>query len=927
MGNKTPEPKKPQVQRVRSEMKTNKTTKKKPSNEISPKKRSLKKSKNMNESVLNIKENSFLKKDFSTVSKDLKIKKGKKSQENLKYDEKIRKIDIKQYLADLNKVTRVDNLKKFKHEKFKPKCVWGLDERRLAAGSCSKNFRDFDIARKKFRNEKDRSKSAEKSRIELPKVSDEEKKCLKKKKIEAKKGKIIVNRSKDLHRDEAFKRGKEQNFKKSPKRVKSAKVSKKKIVKKVDTSYEEVQRNAWNDEDPFDSLKVVRSKTPDRIESSGFVYNNHGRENFFFGKEESEEKGVMHTDCNYKSEETVQPTSATLKLTEGKDSYSIIQPDDDFKELPSLDISKRKEEIKKKLNDLRVKVEKNVESHSIDEEHQHKSATKIQAHIRGWLTRQALSRYIQSLYKSESWVSFHEEDSLQSSSKSIETQKSLQILSKVSSNFDSSEVSSIVQLQRDPVQIDASLVLKTESHWRELQKEKLVHLKNKDFEDIQKIAKHFGSEDFLLPFFEKLIERRYANIDQIFDEHLEAVKGIVQFASEDKPKSILNSVDDVRGSRESIQEPPAEVDFEQLKFYSENEEASLRISEIDLASDKPGVSSRTVEEIRASVELDLKKVIFFKAENKNLPPRTCSEPGFPLFDSEALEICEVIVVHEVFLESLEFARRDLEVEEAINAANIILNEMIEEEVKNYQKEIKENHKLNTCQSTLHLTPLPLVEYLPLDDRFIENFIKSLLEFFYLQEFDLDRVLNVPNCYSCLELLTKMQESDIGVLIDKKPNKFPLIQNLYNDFCTWQNLTGLKLVHSRLLFDCTNEFLMKKSVKPQPFPWSDRKKTRLSQEILSHIGVLPALIFELKHLNKLRAGKVPIIEMINSRDSEGEIISQMREDHLSCILAVEVISQEPEWIDYEFEETQVKLDLSDMVLEELVEETIEILNAI
>jgi hypothetical protein len=43
-----------------------------------------------------------------------------------------------------------------------------------------------------------------------------------------------------------------------------------------------------------------------------------------------------------------------------------------------------------------------------------------------------------------------------------------------------------------------------------------------------------------------------------------------------------------------------------------------------------------------------------------------------------------------------------------------------------------------------------------------------------------------------------------------------------------------------------------------------------------------------------------------------------------MLSIEIISQESSWINYEFEETQVKLDLSDMTLEDLVEETIAIL---
>jgi len=44
-----------------------------------------------------------------------------------------------------------------------------------------------------------------------------------------------------------------------------------------------------------------------------------------------------------------------------------------------------------------------------------------------------------------------------------------------------------------------------------------------------------------------------------------------------------------------------------------------------------------------------------------------------------------------------------------------------------------------------------------------------------------------------------------------------------------------------------------------------------------------------------------------------------------MLASEVLETEHQWLTYEFEEAQVKIDLSDMILEHLVEETALFLN--
>lgn len=47
--------------------------------------------------------------------------------------------------------------------------------------------------------------------------------------------------------------------------------------------------------------------------------------------------------------------------------------------------------------------------------------------------------------------------------------------------------------------------------------------------------------------------------------------------------------------------------------------------------------------------------------------------------------------------------------------------------------------------------------------------------------------------------------------------------------------------------------------------------------------------------------------------------------MATLLAREMIENEPRWLNYEFEDAQVKIDIGDMILEQLVTETITILN--
>ena len=54
---------------------------------------------------------------------------------------------------------------------------------------------------------------------------------------------------------------------------------------------------------------------------------------------------------------------------------------------------------------------------------------------------------------------------------------------------------------------------------------------------------------------------------------------------------------------------------------------------------------------------------------------------------------------------------------------------------------------------------------------------------------------------------------------------------------------------------------------------------------------------------------------------------MREERLARILIQEADENEPLWVDYEYEETQTKLDVADLILDTLCQETAEILNKV
>ena len=75
---------------------------------------------------------------------------------------------------------------------------------------------------------------------------------------------------------------------------------------------------------------------------------------------------------------------------------------------------------------------------------------------------------------------------------------------------------------------------------------------------------------------------------------------------------------------------------------------------------------------------------------------------------------------------------------------------------------------------------------------------------------------------------------------------------------------------------------------------------------------------------MQAGTLPRREFVFNNLFDDELFAEIREKKLATLLAREMIENEPKWLNYEFEEAQVKIDIGDMILEQLVTETITIL---
>jgi hypothetical protein len=86
-------------------------------------------------------------------------------------------------------------------------------------------------------------------------------------------------------------------------------------------------------------------------------------------------------------------------------------------------------------------------------------------------------------------------------------------------------------------------------------------------------------------------------------------------------------------------------------------------------------------------------------------------------------------------------------------------------------------------------------------------------------------------------------------------------------------------------------------------------------------------FQLWHWSLMQVGTLPRKDFFMNGIFDEELFAEIREKKLATLLATEVLEGEHAWLNYEFEESQVKIDLGDMILEHLVSETIEIMDAV
>lgn len=141
------------------------------------------------------------------------------------------------------------------------------------------------------------------------------------------------------------------------------------------------------------------------------------------------------------------------------------------------------------------------------------------------------------------------------------------------------------------------------------------------------------------------------------------------------------------------------------------------------------------------------------------------------------------------------------------------------------------------------------------------------------------------------------------------------------------LSECQHIHNKVLFDCINDSLQQ--FRPHgkdgpPMSWSRQSRKLKPTEDFTLEEIFEITKHDLFRMAIMQAGTLPRKEFVFGGHFDDELFAEIREKKLATLLVREIVETEPQWLKWDFEEGQTKVDLADMILESLVTETIQFL---
>jgi hypothetical protein len=497
-------------------------------------------------------------------------------------------------------------------------------------------------------------------------------------------------------------------------------------------------------------------------------------------------------------------------------------------------------------------------------------------------------------------------------SDSLPTEKS-----KINSRNPSTEDQKNEIIQMAPIKKGQNLNLNELSH-RLLQEQQNLHLLEEESKEMLKIMtpesssvpSHFNSltlnnlscdlssEAEILRLFHEIIHKKYVNLDSVLEKNIRVLQEALadSLSSKSKTESL-----ELKKKLQRISTEESTDDLDQLlkDLIGTQDIKSIEVEILQgFIQSFPGSRNSPVPPVSHHFPALIPAPINFEIPEFNLLPSQNLEEMLSQASSEKTNNEKKNIESNISLNSLESYLKQIE--------NTLLSALILEALDDFFVVFSEDLLISLVET----------EVLLITQEFRQAFSDRSVFFFTHEIFSKfsDLISNELKDFKQddpLELLSMMQESEIGsghlpevlfAVIDPK-----LFLEIISDDPLFV------CIFKKMVFDCVNENL-NKFISRLPTPWGTGKIERKNCEI--------SFLFEkvAERMEKYTSFKMGKIFVPGEADFG---IIQLREQKIVEVINYDNKELEEKWVDYEFEENQVKLDLADMVLEQLVEEGIEI----
>ena len=510
--------------------------------------------------------------------------------------------------------------------------------------------------------------------------------------------------------------------------------------------------------------------------------------------------------------------------------------------------------------------------------------------------------------------------------------------------------------------------------WRQAQLLSLDYLREKELQDLQSLAGLLGQNPQLQEHLMKVVNQRYELFTKLFKDNLETAEQEIMQNMD--TRQVLSLSTKIKDKKDEINKMIEETNFNSSLSKDEVESILKEVKDLgqelnsiscQTSIDLPGPSKATNSNQKlineAPVLTPESSISSFNVTNQffcNSTKASNRGTGLKILTSSEDAHTKTISINDIlFLDSSAYSPTldQFKSEESPDSAPNLNppstsplparpsaplmfldnDDTPLDSVMNFSLPLKKTQQvlpllnLGSIQGSMSSIPITSDPRIETSPEYIRRFLSEV--FSSIDLISLKTELKRGSKRDPLKELRKIREQDLG-FTEKEPfdpilNIKEIIENfegeLSDEIITTQRLVNqADKIHKVMILSVADEAMQ--VFRPYgllgvPLEWSE--KTRKVKEYEVDLKkVINRTIETVEEFARFEIGKIPTEEMIQSNGKlDEELIQDIREDALGYAIKREIIDFDWVWTEYEFEETQVKIDLADMILAELAEEVV------